>query len=63
MKNNSSFSLKTAITEKRIAAKMATGKFVDSGLKYDAAQAIADSSNPALRMTAHVDSNKLSWSR
>lgn len=63
MSYSSSFSLKTAIAERKINAKLATGKFTDSGLKYSAEQAMADSSNPALRMTATIDGSKLSWSK
>jgi hypothetical protein len=63
MTKHNMFSLKTAIAEKRTAALLATGKFVDSGAKYSPEQAVADSSNPALRMTATIDGSKLSWSK
>lgn len=47
--------------EARIAAKLATGKFVDTGVKYSAEQAVADHSNTALRMTASIDNGQLVW--
>lgn len=48
--------------EARIAAKLASGKFIDTGAKYTPEQATADHSNPTLRMTASVDaSGKLEW--
>lgn len=50
--------------EKTIALKLATGKFADTGAKYSAEQAQADSTNAALRMTAKIDSTgKLVWSK
>jgi hypothetical protein len=64
MSKNNTFSLKTAIAEKRTAALLATGKFTDSGAKYSPEQATADSSNPTLRMTANTNDNgALSWSK
>lgn len=64
MVNDSKFSLKAKLAEKRIAAKMATGKFTSTGVQYTSEQAISDASNPALRMTASTsDNGKLSWSR
>lgn len=47
-----------------IAAKMATGKFQDTGKKYVASEAVADSNNSSLRLTAVVDNNgNLSWKK
>lgn len=59
-----SMSSKNDDVEARIAAKLATGKFQDTGKKYDADEARADANNSALRMTAVVDANgKLAWSK
>lgn len=46
----------------RIAAKLATGKFKDTGELYTADKAVADHSNTSLRMSASIDGNgKLEW--
>lgn len=50
--------------EHSIALKLASGKYQDTGAKYNAEQAQADASNDALRMTARLDgNNKLHWSK
>jgi hypothetical protein len=50
--------------EARIAAKLATGKFTDTGAKYSAQQAVSDHNNSALRMTASINqSGSLVWSK
>jgi hypothetical protein len=50
--------------EQRIAAKLATGKFTNTGAKYSAEQAVADHNNTALRMTAQIDARgNLNWSK
>jgi len=47
---------------KRIAEKLSTGKFKDTGVKYSAEQAVADHINPALRLTAQTSTNgQLTW--
>lgn len=49
---------------KMIEAKLASGKFVDTGKKYNASEAVADASNASLRMTAVVsDNGELTWKR
>ena len=48
----------------RIAAKLASGKFSDTGATYTPAQATADATNPDLRLTARIDgSGNLNWSK
>lgn len=50
--------------EQVIAAKLATGKFTDTGAKYSPEQAVADHKNTDLRLTANIDSNnRLVWSK
>jgi hypothetical protein len=50
--------------EQTIAAKLATGKFTNTGAKYSAEQAVADASNSNLRMTASVNANgQLTWNK
>jgi hypothetical protein len=63
MNKSNTFSLKATITQRAIDAKLASGKFTDSGAKYSPEQAVSDSNNPALRMTATIDGSKLSWSK
>lgn len=43
------------------ARLMATGKFHNTGSLYSPQQATADANNPALRLTAQLTDNKLTW--
>lgn len=43
--------------EERYQALLATGKFVNTGVKYSPVQAMRDSNNSALRLTAQTDDN------
>lgn len=65
--SNTSRSTQSPIARRLAAARtaklLATGRFTDTGKQYSADQATADANNPALRMTATVDGNKLSWSK
>ncbi len=68
MTNATGKTLKQIIAEKQIenaiALKLASGKFQNTGKLYSQSEAIADSSNSALRMTATIDSNNnLVWSK
>ena len=56
--------IRIADAEARIATKLATGKFTDTGAKYTPVQTQCDACNAALRLTAMIDADgKLIWKK